>query len=445
MVLESTIICVDNSEFMRNGDYIPTRLEAQRDAVNLICHAKAKLNPENNFGLLTLSEHNVLVTLTTDVGKILSAAQMVRPTGKINFITGIRVAQLALKHRQTKTHKVRLVIFVGSPIGNSDKELITVAKKLKKENVAVDIISFGEDSANAEMLSAFISTVNGKGGSNSHLVTVSSGPVLSDALLSSPLMASEDGSSPAALGGGFGVGAMGGLEFGIDPNEDPELALALRVSLEEQRVRQEQQSKEIVTESNEGASQAATEGQVAMETSGEPGDNLEQALATAVTDDSVISHEPMISESGLSQLVLDPVAVADCADPNDEYELGEDDQLAAAIELSMQALVNADTERSEHEAMELSTEELVDQGVGSSSQKAGGELGGQLGTRKPQAKGKKADDESEDLTELMDDPDFLHSVLSGLPGVDPSSEAVQSVIQTTRQQKEEKERKKNDQ
>ena len=83
---------------------------------------------------------------------------------------------------------------------------------------------------------------------------------------------------------------------------------------------------------------AATEGQVAMETSGEPGDNLEQALATAVTDDSVISHEPMISESGLSQLVLDPVAVADCADPNDEYELGEDDQLAAAIELSMQAL-----------------------------------------------------------------------------------------------------------
>ena len=34
-------------------------------------------------------------------------------------------------------------------------------------------------------------------------------------------------------------------------------------------------------------------------------------------------------------------------------------------------IVNADTERSEHEAMELSTEELVDQGVGSSSQKAG--------------------------------------------------------------------------
>jgi 26S proteasome regulatory subunit N10 len=50
------MICLDNSEYMRNGDYIPTRLEAQRDAVNLICHAKAKINPENNFGLLTMSE-----------------------------------------------------------------------------------------------------------------------------------------------------------------------------------------------------------------------------------------------------------------------------------------------------------------------------------------------------------------------------------------------------
>ena len=30
MGLESTMICVDNSEFMRNGDYLPTRLQAQQ-------------------------------------------------------------------------------------------------------------------------------------------------------------------------------------------------------------------------------------------------------------------------------------------------------------------------------------------------------------------------------------------------------------------------------
>ena len=33
MGLESTIICVDNSEFMRNGDYLPTRLQAQQVSI----------------------------------------------------------------------------------------------------------------------------------------------------------------------------------------------------------------------------------------------------------------------------------------------------------------------------------------------------------------------------------------------------------------------------
>ena len=36
MVLESTVICVDNSEYMRNGDFVPTRLLAQQVGVNII-------------------------------------------------------------------------------------------------------------------------------------------------------------------------------------------------------------------------------------------------------------------------------------------------------------------------------------------------------------------------------------------------------------------------
>jgi len=51
--------------------------------------------------------------------------------------------------------------------------------------------------------------------SGSHLVTVPFGPLLSEALISSPIIVGEDGT---------GV-VPGGYEFGIDPNEDPELAL----------------------------------------------------------------------------------------------------------------------------------------------------------------------------------------------------------------------------
>jgi len=53
MPLEATLICIDNSEWMRNGDYLPSRSEAQADAVNLICSAKTGQNSENTVGLMT--------------------------------------------------------------------------------------------------------------------------------------------------------------------------------------------------------------------------------------------------------------------------------------------------------------------------------------------------------------------------------------------------------
>ena len=48
------LFSVDNSEYMRNGDFLPTRLQAQQDAVGLITQSKLRSNPESNVGLLTL-------------------------------------------------------------------------------------------------------------------------------------------------------------------------------------------------------------------------------------------------------------------------------------------------------------------------------------------------------------------------------------------------------
>ena len=45
--MEATVVCVDNSEWTRNGDYAPTRFQAQADAVNLLAGAKTQANPEN--------------------------------------------------------------------------------------------------------------------------------------------------------------------------------------------------------------------------------------------------------------------------------------------------------------------------------------------------------------------------------------------------------------
>lgn len=115
---------------------------------------------------------------------------------------------------------MRIVAFVGSPIQMEEKELVKLAKRLKKEKVNIDIVSFGEESANNDMLTAFINALNGKDGTGSHLVTVPPGPHLSDALLTSAIIQGEDGIGGAGMGGAA-------FEFGVDPNEDPELALVI--------------------------------------------------------------------------------------------------------------------------------------------------------------------------------------------------------------------------
>jgi len=75
---------------------------------------------------------------------------------------------------------------------------------------------------------------------NSHLITIPPGPhILSDILLSSPVITGEEGGSAGGnvSGGDFGFG-------GVDANLDPELALALKMSMEEERARQELAKKE---------------------------------------------------------------------------------------------------------------------------------------------------------------------------------------------------------
>lgn len=113
---------------------------------------------------------------------------------------------------------MRIVVFVGSPILTEEPDLVKLAKKLKKEKVNVDIVSFGDHPGNNELLTTFVNTLNGKDGTGSHLISVPRGSVLSEALISSPIIQGEDGQGGAGLGGA-------GFEFGVDPNEDPELAL----------------------------------------------------------------------------------------------------------------------------------------------------------------------------------------------------------------------------
>lgn len=71
------MICIDNSEWMRNGDYRPSRFADQSDAVGIVCNLKMQANPESTVGVLAMAGTgpgvNVIVTPTDDVGKVLAS------------------------------------------------------------------------------------------------------------------------------------------------------------------------------------------------------------------------------------------------------------------------------------------------------------------------------------------------------------------------------------
>jgi 26S proteasome regulatory subunit N10 len=153
---------------------------------------------------------------------------------------------LALKHRQNKSQKQRIIIFNCSPVEEDEKNLVKLAKKMKKTNISIDIVAFGELSDDTlKKLRAF--NENSQSAEGSHLAEVQpSGNLLSDSLVTTPILGGDGSSGGAGAGDAGGdAGGSGGndFEFGVDPSVDPELALALRMSFEEEKARQEKDKK----------------------------------------------------------------------------------------------------------------------------------------------------------------------------------------------------------
>lgn len=253
------MMIIDNSEYMRNGDYIPSRFEAQSDAVKTIFQTKIDSNPENTVGVMTMANKGpeVLVTHSKDIGQIIKALHVTSSKigGSIDIPTAINIAQLALKHRENKNLRQRIIVFVGSPLqgqGADEREMVKLAKRLKKNNVAVDFVAFGDGvEEETNVLKAFVD--NTANSDNSHLVSVPPGThLLSDVIISSPILSEDRGIPPEAMGDVGGASGSGGanFEFGVDPSLDPELALALRMSMEEEQARQaaEEQTRQSATD-----------------------------------------------------------------------------------------------------------------------------------------------------------------------------------------------------
>ena len=162
MVLEETLLCLDNSDWTRNGDYFPSRFRIQVEAANFIIENRCDANPENSIGIMTMAGKRVemVTTLTNDESRLLGSINNINLNGESDLISALNIAILCLKHRINKNQKQRIILFVGSPVKATKENLVQIGKKLRKYNVAVDIISFGNVEENKESLNTLLNEVN---------------------------------------------------------------------------------------------------------------------------------------------------------------------------------------------------------------------------------------------------------------------------------------------
>ena len=358
MPLECTLICLDDSEFMRNGDYAPNRLDSQQDAAALLTAQRINDNAESTVGVMSMAggankNAEVLVAPTQEQGKILAGFAGLKAGGQIDFSTSVQIAQLALKHRKNKTGGQRIIAFIGSPVLEETKTLTKIGKQLAKNNIAVSVVMLGELEENEEKMRVFVEQVNKS--DNSHLVMVPPGGYLSDALRNSPIMSlgMDAGGFSGDVGAGDTGGGVGGAfeEYGgIDPSVDPELAMVMRQSLidarraEENRAKAEEEATGGTTSANaEGDSTTTNDAPVVDTSTGDGSVTDEQALELAAR----LSLESPLSESTvaggqISNNNTDTAPTSATASNENLIPVADEDDEDAALALALALSVQED-------------------------------------------------------------------------------------------------------
>ena len=305
------MICVDNSEWSRNGDYTPNRWESQQEAVNELASRKMSQSPENYVGILSMagSRAEVIVSPTNDMAKILQAMYDIKVQGNIDLYSSLQIAHLALKHSSKKEQAKRIIMFVCSPVNHDEAKFQAIGRNLKRNNIALDIVVFGnlddqKMKSDAEKLHDLQRAVNS--GDNSHFVTVPSGlGFFCDALRNTPIFRGPNS-------GGFDD--IGGVE-----GADPELAAAIRLSLEEQKRKQEAEGAQPSNnlEPAEDDEDALLQQAIKMSMEENP-ENLEKPLNPSNAENPEISDPVVEGVSGFENPdFLDDLMKSVGVDPSD--------------------------------------------------------------------------------------------------------------------------------
>jgi 26S proteasome regulatory subunit N10 len=148
-------------------------------------------------------------------------------------VEAIKIAQIILGQRSNPNQRQRIVLFVASGVAIDPEELIKLGRGLRKNSIAIDIVLMSGDK-NKELLEAmtnFVEAVDvGKeiddGDRRSRLLVLDPTTLVTEYVAKE--LAGSSHTQPSSP------------EFD-DTDLDPELAMALKMSLDEEISRQQQQ------------------------------------------------------------------------------------------------------------------------------------------------------------------------------------------------------------
>merc|ERR1712238_180749 len=209
----------------------------------------------------------------------------------------------------------------------------------------------------------------------------------------------------AAAGSAGDFGSPGGgahVDFGgVDPNMDPELAMALRFSMEEERARQERMA---VAQASETTSSGGGDG-------GGDGDAVEEYMGAEMREAISSAASPTAMDLGLSEeeaLLQQALAMSmNENEPTAAQESGdgtENDGIPAAAAATAASMETEEDDDDEAAAMQLALQISLQQAE--------------------EEKGAKKEEKQQ-----FQDPHFVNQLLGSLPGVNPDDPAIQNALQ----------------
>lgn len=186
----SLYILIDNSDTSINSDFQPNRLEAQKKTVETLFQDYISSNYRSvKFGIETMGEKNFGIQLmpTQSQEEINKYLESINIGGKLLLRKALHVSLTSIvkfHHPSIDSHNdYKILVFIGGRNDFTERDAEFFITKLQEYNIKIEIVVFGADVDNIDILSYMCRQIP-----NSKFLNVpNTDTILSDEVLSSNL------------------------------------------------------------------------------------------------------------------------------------------------------------------------------------------------------------------------------------------------------------------